>query len=181
MEMYERLVEFRKRRGLTQDELAKEVGVSRQTVSKWERGLIAPSGASLIALGRVYGISVDELVNEALSPEERAAVAVAEKPEEAPPRKKPLPLKIMGAAVAAAFVLLVATASVITIVSAIVKKPEEPELSKDGFPIIDLEDMNVEDIDLSEVEDMSDGTKVIESADGTHTIIFDITLGPNEN
>lgn len=178
MELKERLAELRRERGLTQDELAEEVGVSRQTVSKWERGLIAPSGASLIALGRVYGIPVDELVNEALSPEERAAVAVTEKPEEAPPRKKPLPLKIMGAAVAAAFVLLVATASVITIVSAITKEPEKTE---DGFPIVDQDDLIPEDIDLSQVEDMSDGTKVIESADGTHTIIFDITLGPNEN
>lgn len=158
MEMYERLVEFRKRRGLTQDELAKEVGVSRQTVSKWERGLIAPSGASLIALGRVYGISVDELVNEALSPEERAAVAVAEKPEEAPPAK-PRRLKIAGLAVAAAFVLLVATAAVITIVSAFSKESDPP---KDDIPIMDQNDVRVEDIDLTEVIFSTDGITNIE-------------------
>ena len=113
MEMYERLVEFRKRRGLTQDELAKEVGVSRQTVSKWERGLIAPSGASLIALGRVYGISVDEL----------------------------------------------ATAAVITIVSAFSKESDPP---KDDIPIMDQNDVRVEDIDLTEVIFSTDGITNIE-------------------
>lgn len=158
MEMYERLVEFRKRRGLTQDELAKEVGVSRQTVSKWERGLIAPSGASLIALGRVYGISVDELVNEALSPEERAAVAVAEKPEEAPPAK-PRRLKIAGAAVAAVLALLVAVASILAIVS---WHRKEPEKTEDGFPIVYQDDLIPEDIDLSQVIDGTGGTVTID-------------------
>lgn len=159
MELYKRLAELRRERGLTQDELAEEVGVSRQTVSKWERGLISPSGASLIALGQVYGISVDELVNEALSPEERAAVAVAEKPEEAPPRKKPLPLKIMGAAVAAALALLVAVASIITIVS---WHRKEPEKTEDGFPIVYQDDLIPEDIDLSQVIDGTGGTTIIE-------------------
>ena len=116
MELMERLTALRTERGLSQEELAREVEVTRQTVSKWERGLIAPSTVNLIALGRLYGVSLDELVNgeppageheekEAEKPEE------VERPEEAPTRKKHLPLKIMGAAAAAAFILLVSAAS----------------------------------------------------------------------
>ena len=162
MELKKWLTALRTERGLSQEELAREVEVTRQTVSKWERGLIAPSTVNLIALGRLYGVSLDELVNgeppageheekEAEKPEE------VERPEEAPPRKKHLPLKIMGAAAAAAFVLLVAAASVITIVSAIVKEPEEPE-----DKIVWTDDLVPEDIDLSQVIDSTDGTTIIE-------------------
>lgn len=178
MELKKRLTALRTERGLSQEELAREVEVTRQTVSKWERGLIAPSTVNLIALGRLYGVSLDELVNgeppageheekEAEKPEE------VERPEEAPTRKKHLPLKIMGAAAAAAFILLVSAASVITIVSAIVKEPEEPEDN-----IIWTDDMVTEDIDLSQVIDLSDGTEIIHLPDGTTTIFFDVTLEP---
>lgn len=164
MELKKRLTALRTERGLSQEELAREVEVTRQTVSKWERGLIAPSTVNLIALGRLYGVSLDELVNgeppageheekEAETPEE------VERPEEAPPRKKHLPLKIMGAAAAAAFILLVSAASVITIVSAVAKEkePEEPEDN-----IIWTDDMVTEDIDLSQVEDWTDGVTIID-------------------
>ena len=164
MELKKRLTVLRTERGLSQEELAREVEVTRQTVSKWERGLFAPSTVNLIALGRLYGVSLDELVNgeppageheekEAERPEE------VERPEEAPTRKKHLPLKIMGAAAAAAFILLVSAASVITIVSAVAKEkePEEPEDN-----IIWTDDMVTEDIDLSQVEDWTDGVTIID-------------------
>lgn len=162
MELYDRLAELRRERGLTQDELAREVGVSRQAVSKWERGLMAPATVNLITLAQLYGIPVDELVNEALSPEERAAVAVAEPPEEAPPRKRVGILKILGVAGAAALVLLVATASVITIVSAITKEAEQPEKTEDGFPIVYQDDLIPEDIDLSQVEDWTNSVTIMD-------------------
>ena len=164
MELKEKLTRFRRERELSQTELAQSLGVTRQAVSGWERGTAVPSAEKLIALSRLYGVPLDELVNgespageheekEAEKPEE------VERPEEAPTRKKHLPLKIMGAAVAAAFVLLVAAASVITIVSAIKK---EPEYTEDGFPIIDQNDLIPEDIDLSQVIDSTDGTTIIE-------------------
>ena len=163
MELMERLTALRTERGLSQEELAREVEVTRQTVSKWERGLIAPSTVNLIALGRLYGVSLDELVNGE-PPAGEHEEKEAEKPEEverpeAPTRKKHLPLKIMGAAAAAAFILLVSAASVITIASAIKK---EPEFTEDGFPIIDQNDLRVEDIDLSQVEDWTDSVTIID-------------------
>lgn len=158
MELKKRLTALRTERGLSQEELAREVEVTRQTVSKWERGLIAPSTVNLIALGRLYGVSLDELVNGE-PPAGEHEEKEAERPEEAPTRKKHLPLKIMGAAAAAAFILLVSAASVITIVSAVAKEkePEEPEDN-----IIWTDDMVTEDIDLSQVEDWTDGVTIID-------------------
>ncbi len=57
-----RLYEKRKAFGFSQEELAEKLGVSRQAVSKWERGESSPDTENLIALATLYGISLDELV-----------------------------------------------------------------------------------------------------------------------
>lgn len=57
-----RLVELRRERGLSQEELAAQLGVSRQAVSKWERAESSPDTDNLIALARLYNISLDELL-----------------------------------------------------------------------------------------------------------------------
>ncbi len=58
----ERLLEYRKKVGLSQEELAEKIGVSRQAVSKWERAEASPDTDNLIALSEVYGVSLDELI-----------------------------------------------------------------------------------------------------------------------
>lgn len=58
----EQLKKRRAARGLSQEALAAELGVSRQAVSKWENGDSEPSTANLLALAALYGISVDELL-----------------------------------------------------------------------------------------------------------------------
>jgi len=58
-----RLLEYRKQHNLSQDELAEKIGVSRQAVSKWERAEASPDTDNLISLAKLYGISLDELVN----------------------------------------------------------------------------------------------------------------------
>ena len=162
MDLKEKLVELRREKGWTQDELALKVGVTRQAVSKWERGVIAPSTVNLIALGRLYGVSLDELANggppeEAEGAETPGAAetpgdAAEITPEAPPPRGKAGPLKLAGAVAAAVLILLVTIASAITIGSALLKEPEKPE---DG--IIWINDLEGEDIDLTEVQDWTDG------------------------
>ena len=56
-------------RNLTQEYVAEALGVSRQAVSKWENGTSDPSTANLMALAKLYGLSVDELLHQAQSPE----------------------------------------------------------------------------------------------------------------
>lgn len=68
----ERLIESRKSRGWSQEELAGRLDVSRQTVSKWESGATTPEMAKLIALSELFGLSIDELVGR--KPQERKIV-----------------------------------------------------------------------------------------------------------
>lgn len=69
MELNEKLQELRKRKGITQDELAKRLYVSRTAISKWESGKGYPSIDSLKAIATFFSITIDELVssNEIIS------------------------------------------------------------------------------------------------------------------
>lgn len=59
----ERLYQMRRERGLSQEELANQVGVSRQAVQKWESGTSQPTLEKLTALARYFGVTLDWLVN----------------------------------------------------------------------------------------------------------------------
>lgn len=61
MKLSERLIELRKEKNLSQEELAAVLNVSRQAVSRWETGLAAPSLDKLQFLAEFYGITIDEL------------------------------------------------------------------------------------------------------------------------
>ncbi len=59
----QRLIELRKKSGLSQEKLGERLYVSRQAVSKWECGEAVPDIDNLTALAEIYGVSLDELVN----------------------------------------------------------------------------------------------------------------------
>lgn len=63
MEFNEKLQELRKQKGLTQEELAESLFVSRTAISKWESGRGYPNIDSLKAISRFFGITVDELLS----------------------------------------------------------------------------------------------------------------------
>lgn len=79
-ETAERLYEYRRANHFSQEELAEKIGVSRQAISKWERGESSPDTDNLIALARLYNISIDELINGTDAPSE--TVINEEKAEE---------------------------------------------------------------------------------------------------
>lgn len=58
-----RLQQLRKANGYSQDVLAEKLGISRQAVSKWERAESSPSVDNLLDLAKLYGITVDEMLN----------------------------------------------------------------------------------------------------------------------
>lgn len=72
IEIADRLVALRRAHGYSQEELATRLGVSRQAVSKWERAESSPDTDNLIALARLYSISLDELLLQPARPEESA-------------------------------------------------------------------------------------------------------------
>ena len=63
MKLCEKLYELRRAAGLSQEELAEKLNVSRQAVSKWENGAAQPELSKLVELSRLYGVSVDELLS----------------------------------------------------------------------------------------------------------------------
>lgn len=77
IETANRLVQYRKQRGMSQEDLATALGISRQAISKWERAEASPDTDNLIALAKLYGISLDELLMNPSKPESTAPETAA--------------------------------------------------------------------------------------------------------
>lgn len=60
----EKLIELRKSKHLSQEELGHEIGVSRQTISKWESAQSYPDFQRLVLLSDYYDLTLDELVRD---------------------------------------------------------------------------------------------------------------------
>ena len=63
MEFNVKLQELRKQKGLTQEELAEVLFVSRTAISKWESGRGYPNIDSLKAISKFFGVTIDELLS----------------------------------------------------------------------------------------------------------------------
>ena len=64
MKLDEKLVTLRKEKGLTQLEVAEELHISRQAISRWETGVAMPSTENLRCLSELYNVPADYLINE---------------------------------------------------------------------------------------------------------------------
>lgn len=64
MEFYEKLRKIRKEQGMSQEELANQMNVSRQAVSKWESGQGYPETDKLLMISNIFGVSLDYLLKE---------------------------------------------------------------------------------------------------------------------
>lgn len=82
MKLNEKILYYRRRAKLSQEELAAMVGVSRQAVSKWELGDATPEVDKLLALARAFGVTTDELLDGGEPSHDREE---AEAPREEPP------------------------------------------------------------------------------------------------
>ena len=82
MTLGERLIQLRAKAGLSQDTLAEQLGVSRQSVSKWENDASVPDLEKLVKLSGVFGVSLDELVKgevpDSAAPAVKAGVTAEE-------------------------------------------------------------------------------------------------------
>lgn len=82
-EFADRLIELRRTKGMSQEELAGTLGISRQAVSKWERAESAPDIGNLVALASLYDVSLDELVRGRVELEEQAVEETEPEPDAA--------------------------------------------------------------------------------------------------
>lgn len=62
IEIANKLLKLRKEHGLSQEQLASKLGISRQAVSKWERAEASPDTDNLIELAKLYNVSLDDLL-----------------------------------------------------------------------------------------------------------------------
>ena len=64
MKLSEKIVNLRKARNMSQEELAEKLGVSRQAVSRWEVGSALPDASNILQLSKLFGVSADYLLND---------------------------------------------------------------------------------------------------------------------
>ena len=93
MNLPKKLSFLRKKKGLSQENLADEMNVSRQAVSKWESGNVMPSLDNLIYLSKLYGVTIDSLIDDSqdLPPEPAPPEPVPAEPvpPESPKKENP--------------------------------------------------------------------------------------------
>ena len=76
MILADKIAELRKKNGWSQEELAGQLGVSRQSVSKWESAASIPDLDKILKLSELFGVSTDYLLKDSWEPEEEALPAV---------------------------------------------------------------------------------------------------------
>lgn len=85
MDLGDTIYRLRTERNLSQGDLAEAVGVSRQSVSKWETGASVPDLDKLVKLSQLFGVSLDELVLDRKPPREEAPLEDAPRADPPPP------------------------------------------------------------------------------------------------
>lgn len=71
MKLEEKIMKLRKQNAWSQEELAEKLNVTRQTVSKWELGQTVPDTEKLTNISSIFGVSVNDLLDESFSPTEK--------------------------------------------------------------------------------------------------------------
>ena len=92
MALPEKLYTLRKKNGLSQEQLAEQLGVSRQAISKWESGTATPETEKLLAISNYFQVSLDHLMKENAEQEPSPAKVPA---NNSPDRKTWLPGSII--------------------------------------------------------------------------------------
>ncbi len=64
MKLSEKIISLRKAQGLSQEELAQKIHVSRQAVSRWETDGALPDASNVLQLSRLFGVTADFLLND---------------------------------------------------------------------------------------------------------------------
>ena len=66
MKLSDKIIKLRKVNGLSQEELAEKLNVSRQAVSRWEVGSALPDALNILQLSKLFNVTADFLLNDEL-------------------------------------------------------------------------------------------------------------------
>ena len=153
MDVAEHLAALRKRAGLSQGDVAERLNVSRQAVSRWETGFTVPSTDNLSRLGRLYGVTLDELLSysAALPPEKPQEEAPAQQPTAEAPAPTPQPAAASAPAHAKVIIIALSILCLLLAIGVGVllhqKHSENRELTFD-----EIESESIEDADIDEFQ-----------------------------
>lgn len=150
MTLREKLIVSRDRAGLSQMELANQLGVSRQAVSRWESGDTTPTMDKLKALAKLYGVSLDWLFGDTADgePPEAAKPEADRNPDDAPAGKEgEKKQKIRAIAIALTIVVI---ALVCVWFAAKDKKADEADDQGDNvkYDVVEMPDQNENGFDF---------------------------------
>ena len=81
MILADKIIDLRKKNGWSQEELAEQLGVSRQSISKWESAQSVPDMNRILAMSRLFGVSTDYLLKDELGPEDVSPASDTKIPE----------------------------------------------------------------------------------------------------
>lgn len=127
------LSRVRKEHGFSQDALADALGLTRQAVSKWERGAAYPSVENLIKLSRLYGVDLAVLTGGAATPPAGADSAPTAEAEQSAPVRRLDRKRILRP-----LCLLAACAVICVTVLLLRVQPQNPN-RQDAVPISEME------------------------------------------
>lgn len=82
MILADKIIDLRKKNGWSQEELASQLGVSRQSVSKWESGQSIPDLDRILKMSTIFGVSTDYLLKDDVEPADDSPQMDAPQPEE---------------------------------------------------------------------------------------------------
>lgn len=71
MILADKIISLRKKSGWSQEELAQQLGVTRQSVSKWEGAQSVPDMDKILQMSRLFGVSTDYLLKDEIEAEEK--------------------------------------------------------------------------------------------------------------
>ena len=154
MQFHEKLVQLRKRRGLTQAQAAELVDTSRQAISKWESGTGVPTLENIKALARVYGVSFDTLLDDSRDLEDETAPS-PQAPAEGPAARQPRPSNKRRLATAgAAAVLLILLAGTVLWIHTAGQEKDSVILEEMDCDLIDPDMLDEDHIALRPVNEV---------------------------
>ena len=121
MKFHEKLIKLRKSKGLSQEELAEMLDVSRQAISRWELESTLPDVPNLIKISEIFGVSTDYLVHDDYESDEDIPIAKEKEKEVIISENKRYKLHLIAgfASILAAFAFLIAALSELSIISVI--------------------------------------------------------------
>lgn len=114
MNISDKIIKLRKEQGLSQEALAEKLGVSRQSVSKWESGSALPDTDKIIAMSELFGVSTDYILKADVPETEPVEETFETVPEAAPlsPAPKTKKKKPLGKIIALILVLCITATAI---------------------------------------------------------------------